>query len=98
MTDDTREPGKSPRPSDATLALEQHVIDLRFDLGLTLSGQADRDVAALLAVQQRALGRLATIALQHARDPELRALAQRIADQTGSLEGSLKDIQARLAR
>lgn len=87
--------------TDATQALKQHVTDLRLNLAGfsdTLSGTPDLDVANALAVQQRGLGSLAAVALRYARDPELLALAQRIADQTSGIEVSLKPLQTRLQR
>ncbi|MBQ0931875.1 hypothetical protein [Ideonella alba] len=73
-------PGKRPEPPQATLDLNTHVDQLRLQLSIAFTQDPDADVAALLAVQLAALGRLARIGLTHGRDAELRLLCQRVAD------------------
>jgi uncharacterized protein (DUF305 family) len=84
-------PNKIPRPPQSTLDLQENADHLRLMLSVAYTGQADRDVAALLAVQLQALAKLARIGLAHGSDPELRALAQRVAD---SAEANHQAVQA----
>lgn len=76
----TKGPGKRPEPPQSTLDLKTHIDGLRLQLSIAYTDQSDPDVAALLAVQLAALGRVARIGLAHAVDTELRSMCQRLAD------------------
>lgn len=80
MTTPPKVPNKVPRPPQSTLDLQENADHLRLQLSVAYTGQADRDVAALLVVQLQALAKLARIGLTHGTDPALRALVQRVAD------------------
>lgn len=80
MGPQSKGPGKRPEPPQLTLDLQTHIDGLRLQLSIAYTDQPDPDVAALLAVQLAALGRVARIGLTHATDPELRTVCQHLAD------------------
>lgn len=97
MSNDRLRPNKIPQPPQSTLDLRDHVCSLRLSSSIGYTGDADKDVASLLAVQYDALLKLARIGLSHGTDAELRARAQWIVDEATAQEAMVKAWQARHA-
>ncbi|HIV70062.1 MAG TPA: hypothetical protein H9903_03930 [Candidatus Aquabacterium excrementipullorum] len=90
MNTDRPRSNKVPQPPQSTLDLQDHVSSLRLKTSIGYTGDADKDFAALLAVQRGTLVSLARIELAHGTDAELRAVAQRIVDAAPAQEAALK--------
>ncbi|MFY9479875.1 MAG: hypothetical protein WAQ08_19735 [Aquabacterium sp.] len=95
MNTDRPRPHKIPQPPQSTLDLQDHVSSLRLKASIGYTGDADKDFAALLAVQRGTLVSLARIELAHGTDAELRAVAQRVVDAAPAQEAALKAWRAR---
>lgn len=89
---------KIPRPPQSTLDLKTQADHLRLKLSLAFTGQADRDVAAVLAVQLEALAELARIGQTHASDAALRALVQRVQASSSVNDQQLRALKQRLPK
>jgi len=64
--------------SPSTLAFVAANDRMHRDMAVTFSGNADRDFAAAMIPHHQGAIDMALIALEHGRDPEVRALAQSI--------------------
>ncbi|MBQ0931878.1 hypothetical protein KAK07_04750 [Ideonella sp. 4Y16] len=98
MTSTPKTPNKIPRPPQSTLDLKTQADHLRLKLSVAFTGQADRDVAAVMAVQLEALAELARIGQTHATDAELKALVQRVQQSSSTDEQQLRALKQRLPK
>ena len=69
---------KSPRPPPATKAYKDAARQMHVDMGVSYSGDADRDFAQTMAGQHKGAVAMARIELQYGTDPEMRKLAEAI--------------------
>ncbi len=87
---ETHKMTKIPRPPQSTLDLQRHAEGLRIMMSIAYTGNADWDVASMLLVQKKALVDLAQIELAEGKDPEMRAIAQKIIDAAPAEEAIIK--------
>ena len=71
---------------------------MHMDMGVTLTGDADRDFAQSMIPHHQGAIDMARIALEHGKDPELRKLAEAVVSAQESEIAQLKDWLARHPR
>lgn len=71
---------------------------MRRDMNMPMSGNADRDFVTMMIPHHQSAIDMARVALEHARDPEVRRLAGSIIREQEREIGQLRAILARLAR
>jgi uncharacterized protein (DUF305 family) len=72
----------SPRATQGAGSMELHAImEEAGDMPMPMSGDVDRDFAAMMRMHHQQGIRMVDVLLKHGKDPELKRLAQRMKDE-----------------
>ncbi len=69
---------RSSQPADSTLAYQKVAADMHKDMDIPYTGNADIDFVRGMIPHHQGAVEMAKVVLKHGKDPEVRALAEKI--------------------